>query len=222
VGETRRTKVPGERLAGWVQRFAAAHGGLVQAPLMTGLTGVAGGRPGVRLQAADGAVAELSAPWPVDGRPGRGSDDVERLASLASQPRPVGIILLRRGGYAAGVAQAGRLEAARTGTRYVQPRTAAGGSSQQRYARRRANQADALVEAAAGAASALLAGAAVVQYLVPGGDRQLIDDLLKRKAMERAAALPRLDFLAVGDPNRKVLEQAARDSCAVSISVTDP
>jgi Actinobacteria/chloroflexi VLRF1 release factor len=221
VGETRRTKVPGERLAGWVQRFAAAHGGLVQNPLMTGLSGIAGGRPGLRLQAADGAVAELSAPWPVDGRPGRGSDDVERLASLAAQPRPVGIILLRRGGYAAGVAQAGRLEASRTGTRYVQARTAAGGSSQQRYARRRANQADALIDTAVAHASAVLSAAAV-QYLVPGGDRQLIDDLLKRKAMERAAALPRLDFLAVGDPNRKVLEQAARDSCAVSITVTDP
>ena len=102
----------------------------------------------------DGATALLRAPWPVDGRPGRGSTTVERLASLASQERRLGIILVRRGGYAVGVVSGGKVSASKSGSRYVQSRSAAGGSSQQRFARRRENQANALTEAVAGYAAA--------------------------------------------------------------------
>ena len=61
--ETRVAFVSGARLPGWVERFAASHGALVEEELDAGL----------RLRAADGAVALLQAPWPVDGRPGRGA-----------------------------------------------------------------------------------------------------------------------------------------------------
>ena len=73
--ETRVAFVSGDRLPGWVDRFAASHGVLVEEELDAGL----------QLRAADGAVAVLRAPWPVDGRPGSGHDALSRLASLAGQ-----------------------------------------------------------------------------------------------------------------------------------------
>ncbi len=76
---------------------------------------------------------------------------------------PLGIILVRRGGYAVGLAHGDRLTAHKVGTRYVQSRTAAGGWSQQRFARRRANQADGLVGAVAEHAVRLLGTPGVSQ-----------------------------------------------------------
>ncbi|WP_375134949.1 acVLRF1 family peptidyl-tRNA hydrolase, partial [Arthrobacter sp. HMWF013] len=109
--------IPGPRLMGWAGRFGAAHGGFE----------VLEDDDGVRLRAADGASALLQAPWPADGRPGRGNDALERLASLASQPRRVGLLLVRRGGYGIGVASEGVIVASKVGSKYVQSKTAAGG-----------------------------------------------------------------------------------------------
>jgi hypothetical protein len=189
---------------------------------------------GVLLTAADGATALLQAPWPVDGRPGRGATAVDRLASLASQDRTAAVVLLRRGGYAVGLCQGGRVLVSKTGTRYVQSRTAAGGWSQQRFARRRANQADALVEAVAHHAAQLLVAAPsnpawpdaetrplAAEYLALGGDKGLCQLLLAEPVFARLAALPRLAFLDVPDPKTAVLKKSAQDLCAVRICITD-
>lgn len=209
--ESRVAFVSGDRLPGWVERFAASHGPLREEALDAGL----------RLSAADGAEALLSAPWPEDGRPGRGSDAVSRLASLASQPRSIGAVLVRRGGYSVAVVSGGGVLASKTGTRHVQSRTAAGGWSQQRFARRRANQADALVEAVAEHAVRIFAEHRI-EYLAPGGDRTLAELVLAEPVLKLYAARPRLPFLDVPDPRAAVLKKAAADLCAVRITVTDP
>jgi hypothetical protein len=208
---TRVAFVSGDRLPGWVDRFAASHGALVEEELDAGL----------QLQAADGAVAVLRPPWPADGRPGNGPDALSRLASLAGQARSIGTVLVRRGGYAVAVVSAGTVLASKTGTRHVQSRTAAGGWSQQRFARRRANQADALVEAVAEHAGRIFAEHRV-EYLAPGGDRTLADQVLAEPVLKRYAGLTRLAFLDVPDPRAAVLRKAAADVCAVRILVTDP
>lgn len=202
--------VPGPRLAGWVERFGAAHGGCA----------VRDDDDGLRLCAADGAEALLQAPWPADGRPGRGADGIERLASLASQPRRLGLLLVRRGGYAVGIASEGTLLASKAGTRYVQSRTAAGGQSQQRFARRRSNQADALVEAVAAQALPVFA-TEPFEYVVPGGDRTLAGLVLSHPVLKDYAQLPRLASLDVPEPRAAVLKKAAADACAVRVQVTD-
>jgi hypothetical protein len=194
-----------------VQRFAASHGGLTEEELDGGL----------ELRAADGAVALLQAPWPVDGRPGRGGDAVSRLASLAGQPRRLGVVLIRRGGYSVAVISGGAVLASKTGTRHVQSRTAAGGWSQQRFARRRANQADALVEAVADHAARIFADHRI-EYVAPGGDRTLAEQVLAEPVLKPYALRPRLAFLDVPDPRAAVLKKAASDLCAVRILVTDP
>lgn len=209
--ETRVAFVSGDRLPGWVERFAASHGGLAEEELDAGL----------QLRAADGAVALLQPPWPAEGRPGHGSDAVSRLASLASQPRCIGAVLVRRGGYSVGVVSGGAVLAAKTGTRHIQSRTAAGGWSQQRFARRRANQADALVEAVADHAARIFADHRI-EYLAPGGDRTLAEQVLAEPVLKQYAAWPRLPFLDVPDPRTAVLKKAAADLCAVRILVTDP
>jgi len=203
--------VSGARLAGWVERFGASHRGYR----------LQDDDDGLRLVAADGAEALLQAPWPADGRPGRGDGPLERLAALASQPRTLGLLLVRRGGYGVGVAREGLLLAAKAGTRYVQSRTAAGGQSQQRFARRRSNQADILVAAVAEQAGMVFAGQAF-EYLVPGGDRTLADLVLEEPALRNYALLPRLAYLDVHEPRAAVLKKAAADACSVRITVTDP
>lgn len=209
--QSRTAVVPAARLAGWVERFAASHGSVREEP----------GDGGLLLRASDGATAVLQAPWPDDGRPGRGADGVQRLISLASQERKIGLVLVRRGGFAVGVASAGRLLASKTGSRYVQSRSAAGGSSQQRFARRRANQAEALASAVAAHAAAVFEGHAV-EYLLPGGDAALATAVLADPALRAHAQRNRLPFMAVPDPNAAVLRQAALDACSLRILVTDP
>src|SRR5262245_53744623 len=123
--DLRRVEVAPERLAGWVDRFATRHGEISSRPADGGL----------HVTATDGAFATLTAPWPYDG------GSVEQLVAAVQPPRTVGLLLVRRGGFAVGVAEGARLLASKVGTRYVQGKTKAGGWSQQRYARRRDAQA---------------------------------------------------------------------------------
>ena len=210
--ETRVAFVSGARLPGWVERFAASHGALNEEELDAGL----------QLRAADGAGALLQAPWPVDGRPGRGADAVSRLASLAvAAPHASGQSWSAAAAIPWPWSARARCWPPRPGTRHVQSRTAAGGWSQQRFARRRANQADALVEAVAEHAARIFADHRI-EYLAPGGDRTLAEQVLAEPVLKQYAALSRLPFLDVPDPRAAVLKKAAADLCAVRILVTDP
>ena len=202
--------IPGGRLGGWAERFGTAHGGYQ----------LNDDDDGLRLIAADGTEALLQAPWPVDGRPGRGAGALERLASLASQPRRLGLLLVRRGGYGVAVVSEGLVLASKVGSTYVQSRTAAGGQSQQRFARRRSNQADALVDAVAEQAARVFGGEPF-EYVVPGGDRTLAGLVLQHPALRDHAALTQLASLDVPDPKAAVLKKAAADACAVRVQVTD-
>ncbi|AJT40972.1 acVLRF1 family peptidyl-tRNA hydrolase [Psychromicrobium lacuslunae] len=206
---SRTAWVAAERLPGWLDRFRSSHGEFSVQPLDQELL----------LQAEDGSSATIAAPWPVDGRPGRGADPLERLISMTSQARTVLLLLIRRGGYAVAVTRGGEVLHAKVGTRYVQSRTAAGGWSQQRFARRRANQADAMIEAVAAHAAALPLESA--EYLVLGGDKKMAAALIAEPVLSPLAKLKRLAFLDVPDPRAKVLEQAAKRVCSAFIRVTD-
>ncbi len=144
---------------------------------------------------------------------------------------PLGVVLVRRGGYAVGLAEEGRFLALKVGTRHVQSRTAAGGWSQQRFARRRSNQADALADAVAGHALRLLLhgnespapGAAKVPAgLVVGGDRTLVGHVLADPRLRSLADLPRRALYDVPDPRRDVLDRALERGRAVHIHLTEP
>ncbi|MGC5585709.1 acVLRF1 family peptidyl-tRNA hydrolase [Ornithinimicrobium sp. W1665] len=203
-----------ERLDGWLDRFADSHGEVTWS-----VDDGRGTSPSSWLvRAADGSWARLTA-W----RAATG----ERATQEWALPPALLVLLVRRGGYAVGLAAPdASLPASKTGTRHVQSRTAAGGWSQQRYARRRANQADALVEGVVGHAVRVLEEGerrtGAVAGLVLGGDRTLAAQVLDTVATgprTRLHGIPRRELWDVPDPRRSVLEEAVRRGRAVRVTV---
>ena len=76
--------------------------------------------------------------------------------AAASQAGRVGVLLVRKGGFAVAVLEEATRVEYKIGQRHVQGRTKAGGQSQQRFARRRDNQARQAYEAAADHAARIL------------------------------------------------------------------
>lgn len=216
AGGGRAVEVEPERLPGWLERFAARHGGLV----------VDRATPTrVRFRAGDGASAEVTVPF--GGLPAGCADDgpavVDALYAHLAVPRRVGIVLVRLGGHSVGVAVGGVVEVSATGTRPVHGRTRKGGSSSGRFARRRDNQARVALDAAADTvARVLLPVADTLDAVVLGGDSAALDDLRtdRRLAALLARAEPRV--LDVPEPRRAVLDEAARRARAVEVVVRDP
>jgi hypothetical protein len=177
----------------------------------------------VTLLAADGAVAELQVPFPpLSVSPSDGPDLIARFVAHAAHDRLVGVLLVRRGGYAAGVFHGSRLVASKVGSRHVQGRSAAGGWSQQRFARRRAGQGKVAMSAAADVAAALLLPyVGRLEALVLGGDRASVAAVLEDPRLTPLRALPLGRHLDVPDPRLVVLERAVRAFRAVRIRVVD-
>jgi len=191
--------VAAERLERWVAGFAERHGGATAGP----------GQDVVEFVGADGDHAWVEVPFPP-----LAGDLVEHVL----RPRRVGVLLVRRGGYAAGVFDGTALIASKVGSSYVQGTTKAGGWSQQRYARRRANQASAAFAEAADAAARVLAGVPLDGF-VAGGDREAVRAVL---ADRRLAHLePAGPWLEVKDPKLKVLAAMPEQFRAVRIRL-DP
>jgi peptide subunit release factor 1 (eRF1) len=130
----------------------------------------------------------------------------------------VGVLLVRRGGYAVGVFSGRRLTESKVGSAYVQGRTKAGGWSQQRFARRRANQArGAYGDAADVTARILLPRTSQLAGLSTGGDKPGLRRVLADPRLEslRDLVLPRI--LTVPDPRLSVLAAAPDQFLAVRI-----
>jgi hypothetical protein len=165
----------------------------------------------VLLTGADGARAWLEVPFP----PLAGE-----LADHAERDRRIGVLLVRRGGHAAGVFEGGRLVTSKVGSAYVQGTTKAGGSSQQRYARRRANQATAAFAEAADVAARVLADE-TLDALVTGGDRAAVRSVLADRRLKHLEPLVAERWLAVKDPRLRVLAATPEQFLAVRIRL-DP
>ena len=97
----------------------------------------------------------------------------EALAAHARKPRTVGVLLVRLGGYAAGVftGYPPVLGDAKVGSRLVHGRSAAGGWSQHRFARRREKQVNEALGAAADAAVMIFGGGAGASRGGAGGQK---------------------------------------------------
>ena len=133
---------------------------------------------------------------------------------------PLALLLIRRGGYAVGLARGAALVESKVGTRHVQSRTAAGGWSQQRFARRRGNQADELVRAVAEHTLRILPRG-IPAGLVVGGDKALVRAVLDDPRLAHLDALPRRELYDLPDPRRSVLEDALRRGRAVRVTIEE-
>jgi Actinobacteria/chloroflexi VLRF1 release factor len=215
---TRWMDVSPERLVTWLESFSQRHGGgLIAEP----------GPAVVTFRAADGAVAECHAPFPPlrgEGQAGV-ADTAERICAHALAGRTVGVLLVRLGGYAAGVftGPSAHLAASKVGSRLVHGRSAAGGTSQQRFARRREKQASEALAAAADTAAAVFGQfEGKLDAVVLGGDRRAIAGLRDDPRLKRYFDLAVERFLTVPDPRLAVLRSTPRLFRAVRIRLTEP
>jgi hypothetical protein len=230
AGGGRWVEVPPERLVTWVVTFAERHGGATTGqPVTTGESGVA-----VTFTGADGATAECHPPFPPLPAPVPGAvrAAAEALAAHAAADRTVGVLLVRLGGYAAGVFSGSppRLVSSKTGSRPVHGRSAAGGWSQQRFARRRENQAATALRAAVDAAAEVFGryGPDRLDAVVLGGDKRSAAGLAGLRAQRGDARLEKYlakatgRFLTVPDPRLAVLRDTPRAFLATRIRLTEP
>jgi hypothetical protein len=200
--------------------------------------------------AADGSVAECHPPFPPPGGvamlAARGADSAtdaatdsvngaaapadaaaiaEAFAAHARRPRTVSVLLVRLGGYAAGVftGYPPMLQDSKVGSRLVHGRSAAGGWSQHRFARRREKQASEALDAAAGAAVAIFGKRPVTRLdaVVLGGDRRAVAELRDDPRLAPYFQLAAERFLTVPDPKRAVLLETPRLFTAVRIRLTE-
>jgi hypothetical protein len=150
-----------------------------------------------------------------------GPDARQRITAREDFPYdPLGVLLIRRGGYAVGLARGAAFTESKVGTRHVQSRTAAGGWSQQRFARRRGNQADELVRAVTEHTLRILPTGSVAGVVV-GGDRALVRAVLDDPRLAHLDAVPRRELYDLPDPRRAVLEDALRRGRAVRVTVEE-
>jgi Actinobacteria/chloroflexi VLRF1 release factor len=213
-----------QRLGGWIGSFAQRHGGELSAQ--------AGGES-VTFAAADGATAVCQVPFPpltvprADNAAVRSEADPALLANAiaahATAERTVGVLLVRLGGYAAGVFTGPEpaLAASKVGSRLVHGRSAAGGQSQRRFARRRENQAHQALSAAAATAAAVF-GPYQLDALVLGGDRRAFAPIRKDARLAPYFAVAVRAFLTVPDPRLAVLKDTPRLFRAIRITLDEP
>jgi len=220
AGGARWIEVGPERLVGWLESLTQRHGDV---------TGEAG--PAViTFRAADGAVAECHVPFPplpaADAADVAGvAEAAERIRAHALAERTVGVLLVRLGGYAAGVftGPAAHLEASKVGSRLVHGRSAAGGTSQQRFARRREKQASEALGAAARAAAAVFGPyEGKLDAVVLGGDRRAMAGLRGDPRLRPYFKLAVERFLTVPDPRLTVLRGTPRQFQAIRIRLIEP
>jgi hypothetical protein len=187
------------------------------------LDGTAGrttyGHGAVRIE-AEGTAAVVKPPF---GMSHESEYDTVRLAPLfdaLAKDHVVAVLLVRLGGYAAGVFEGDRLVASKVGSRFVKNRHKKGGRSSNRFRRRREEQARALIdEAARVAADTLEPWRERVEFAALGGDRSTVTAVLATSPQLdwlKEKALPR--FFTVAEPRQNILERLSYDLYSAEVT----
>ena len=140
---------------------------------------------------------------------------VEPLLEEIARDHLVAVLLVRLGGYAAGMFDGEQLVRSKVGARFVKNRNKKGGSSSNRFRRRREEQSNALFREAADVAASILTE---VPYSALGGDRTAVKAVIdERHDLEwlRERAIAR--FFTVADPRQRTLETFPYDLYAVRV-----
>jgi Actinobacteria/chloroflexi VLRF1 release factor len=144
---------------------------------------------------------------------------VEPLLEAIEQNHVVAVLLVRLGGYAAGMFEGEQLVRSKVGARFVKNRNKKGGSSSNRFRRRREEQANVLIREAADVAASTLTDA---PFSALGGDRTAVNAVIDERrdlAWLRERAVPR--FFTVPDPRQRTLETFSYDLYAVRVEELD-
>jgi hypothetical protein len=213
VAHVRALDIGPERLERWVTGFGERHGGAEWSAVDDGMHFVA----------ADGATALLVAPFPPLPNGWASEQPVTAIVDHAQAPRVIAILLVRLGGYAAGVFDRDELIASKVGSRQVHGRSAAGGWSQHRFARRREGQVKVALEKAADtAAEVILPLLPRLNAVVTGGDRTALHTVLADPRLVRLRSLVTGRILDVPDPRARVLRDSLQASRAIRVTLSEP
>ena len=216
-----------ERFTGWIAGFADRHDGPLSVEAAPDV---------VLFRGTDGAAAACHPPFPplASGAPGTDPPpgtaravvrQAHRIAAHATADRTVGVLLVRLGGYAAGVftGDPPRLAESKVGSRLVHGRSAAGGQSQHRFARRREKQAAQALAAAADTAVRVFGRyPGQLDAVVLGGDRRTMAGLREDPRLRPYFGLATDRFLTVPDPRLVVLKDTPRLFRAIRVQLTEP
>jgi peptide subunit release factor 1 (eRF1) len=216
-----RYAIPPERLARWIDRWAAQHGGVARTELAP---------EAVTLAGADGAALRCEPPFPpLDVAPAaagaHAGAHLDPLLAHVRRPRTVGVLLVRLGGHAVGIFHGRELRESKVGSRLVHGRHRAGGSSANRFRRRRENQAREALQAAAATAERILAAPAAggeLDAVVLGGDRRALAEVLEDPRLRPVAALAVERVIDVPEPRHKVLQSTPDLFLATHVIVHEP
>lgn len=155
-----------------------------------------------------GRVA-ITPPFPVEKAARYDGYQTAPLRDLLTRPRTLGVILVRLGGYSAGLYRDGAFVDTKTGGRFVKNRHRKGGQSQRRFERIREGQIrEHFDDVAEVVRTKLLPVASEIDFVVLGGDRRTVQAWLKRAPLPDALAakvLPRI--LDVPEPRLEILER---------------
>ncbi len=120
-------------------------------------------------------------PFPLRDAGCRAGCDTSPLRALLSEPRTVGVVLLRLGRYAVGLFEGERLIDSKSGHRFVKGRHKAGGQSATRFVRIREKQIREMFDKACEAVQAHFGPVErELDYVFLGGDRHTLGAFLKR------------------------------------------
>ena len=139
--------------------------------------------------------------------------DASPLRLLLSEPRTVGVVLLRLGRYAVGLFEGERLVDSKTGHRFVKGRHKAGGQSAQRFVRIREKQIREMFDKACEAVQARFEPVERdLDHVFLGGDRHTLGAFLKRcPYLRRLEDRTMKRLLPVARPGQEALEAMPRE-----------
>jgi hypothetical protein len=210
VANARTVDVAPERLERWLAGFAERHG----PPRYEALDDA------LRCVGADSATAVMTSAFPPMKWPD--ADPARAFVAHACAPRVIALVLVRLGGYAAGVFAGDTPLATKVGARQVHGRSSAGGWSQQRFARRREGQVKVALESATSTAVAVvLPWLNRIDAVVTGGDRQALRTVLADPRLDALRPLTMPRILDVPDPRARVLRDSVAAARAVTITLSD-
>jgi peptide subunit release factor 1 (eRF1) len=203
-------------------RRVARTGVLALCDRLEGTAGRSVYAEGTALFETDSERVTITPPFRFEHWEQRERIDTAPLRSHLTAPRLVGLLVVRVGGYGAGVYADERLVSGRHGVRFVKNRNKKGGSSSNRFRRRRVEQArDAYDRACALAEEILAPHAAALDEFIVAGDRTGIEQVLERSQLlsglrEHALTLP----VHVPELRRAVLEQLGRELWSSTVELT--
>jgi peptide subunit release factor 1 (eRF1) len=175
----------------------------------------------VRFETAEERVV-VTPPFPLERWESTDRIDTAPLRAHLVAPRTVGLLVVRLGGYGAGIYEDERLLTGKHGVRFVKNRNKKGGSSSNRFRRRRGEQArDAYDRACALAEEVLAPQAGRLDEFVLAGDRVGLEQVIERSRLltglgERALTLP----VHVPEVRRALLEGLGRELWSSTVELT--